>query len=478
MKCTKRFAALLLALVMTLALSIPALADEGAGSITIDNAVVGQTYNAYQLLYLESYNSTSGAYAYKANSAWAAFIASEAIKDVYLKTDDQGYVTWVTGADAAAFAKLAQVEAAKMTAADATATATTTEVKFENLKLGYYLVDSTLGTLCSLDTTNPSVTIQEKNTAPTVDKTVQEDSKIGESDEWGEENDADIGQTVNFKTIVHTKKGAIGYVLHDVMSAGLTLDQNSIVVKVGETTLTKDTDYTVSFENEDNCTFEITFKQTYLDTITADTDIVVTYSAVLNENAVIYDGANTNKTKLNYGDESKFDTEWDETKTYTYKFDLVKTKSDDKVLNGATFKLYDAETGGNEIALVKESDGSYRVATATEKAAESFTAATIEAGKVTIKGLDGGTTYYLEEVTAPAGYNKLASRVPVEIESSNLDATIETDTWTVGGVKVVNQSGTELPSTGGMGTTVLYVLGAALVLCAGVLLVTRRRMSR
>ena len=146
-------------------------------------------------------------------------------------------------------------------------------------------------------------------------------------------------------------------------------------------------------------------------------------------------------------------------------------------MNGAEFKLYDAKTEGNEIALIDEGNGVYRVATAAEKAAEGFVSATIKAGKVTIKGLDSGT-YYLEETKAPAGYNVLAERVEVKIDHANLTATVEGDTYVSGGVQVINKTGAELPSTGGIGTTIFYVVGGLLVVAAGVLLVTRKRMSK
>lgn len=468
MKHMKKFASVLLALVMVLAMSITTFAAGETGSITIDNAVVGQTYTIYEILKLESYNKDSGAYAYKAADTWSDFINSEGIKDVYVSVDNQGYVTWREGANSAEFAKLAQKYANDNGLRNqGTIEATSTTVTFSNLELGYYLVDSSLGTLCSLDTTNPDVIIKEKNEAPTIDKTVEEDS----TGNYGDENDADIGQTVNFKTIVHAKKGAQNYVVHDKMSQGLTLDENSIAV----VNATKDSDYTVEFNTTDSCTFEISFTQSYLDKITEDTDIIITYSAVLNENAVISTDANTNDAKLDYGDSNS--TEWDQTKTYTYKFELVKTDKDNKVITGAKFELYDAKTGGNKIALVKEENGTYRVATNDEKEAEDFTSAVIEAGQVTIKGLDGDTSYYLEETEAPAGYNKLAERFEVQIQKTNLDATVTSGIWSEGGAHVINQSGSELPSTGGMGTTIFYVLGGILVLGAAVLLITRRRMS-
>ena len=483
MKQARKLASLLLALVMVFALATTAFAtQEGTltgGSITINDAVPGQTYKAYQILHLESYDTDAGTYAYKANSAWKDWLRTQAS---FVSIDAQGYVTWVESADVAAFAKLAQVEAAKM-AADATATAPadSTTVSFTELKLGYYLVDTTLGTLCSLNTTKPSVVMEEKNEIPVPEKTVKEDS----NDNYGESNTAQIGDTVDFKTVIHAKKGAQNYELHDQMEDGLTLNQNSITVKVGETALTQDTDYTVAFNvpcKDKNgadaiCDFEITFTQTYLDRITTNTDIVVTYTAVLNENAEIADATNDNETMLDYGDNSH--SEWDVTTTKTFMFDIIKTDSNKKVLNGAKFELYDAQTEGNKIALVKGTDGVYHVATDAEKSADGFTSAVIEAGKATVKGLDANTIYWLEETEAPAGYNKLASRVRVEIEEANLTTTMTGDTWATGngGVQITNQAGTELPSTGGMGTTIFYVLGSILAVGAIVLLVTKKRMS-
>ena len=470
MKRTKRIASVLLALVMALSLITTAFAAGETGSITIDNAVVGQTYTIYQILDLESYNKDSGAYAYKATAAWRDFINSAAIKDVYVKVDAQGYVTWDKKADVAAFAKLAQEYAAKNSIGNqGTKKANSTTVEFTDLDLGYYLVDSTLGTICSLDTTNPSVTIKEKNAAPTVDKQVQENS----DGTWGDTNDANIGDTVNFKTTINVVDGQPkNYVLHDKMSNGLTFDAGSVEVKIGDRTLTPGSDYTLIANPKDGCTFEIEFKENVLK---PNDVVIVTYSATLNEKAVIYPEPNTNETKLVYGEGSE--TTWDETKTFTYQFDLVKTKTDNTVLNGAEFKLYDAKTEGNEIALIDEGNGVYRVATAAEKAAEGFVSATIKAGKVTIKGLDSGT-YYLEETKAPAGYNVLAERVEVKIDHANLTATVEGDTYVSGGVQVINQTGAELPSTGGIGTPIFYVVGGLLVVAAGVLLVTRKRMSK
>ena len=461
----KKIISVLLALVMTLALSVSALAA-GEGSITVDNAVNGKTYTIYRIFDLNSHSEDYKAINYKVSEKWKGFFEANAEGLKYVDIDGQGYVTWKKNASAADFA----AEAIKFAKAnsivnDGDAVAANGKVEFKNLTLGYYLVQSDLGALCSLDTTMPNVTIEEKNGVPTVDK------KVKEGEAWGKTNDANIGDTVNFQTTINVIDGQPkNYVLHDKMSAGLTFDASSVKVTVNGAAFAAENYILVTTGLTDGCTFEIRFTD---GTLKANDVVKVTYSAILNEKAVIAGVGNPNETQLTYGNNAH--TEWDKTTTYTYKFDLVKTKADNTLLTGAEFKLYDAKTGGNEIALVKEADGTYRVATGAEKNAEGFQSATIEAGSVTIKGLDSGT-YYLEEIKAPAGYNVLAERVEVKIDGANLDATMNGDSWSSGGVHVINQSGTELPSTGGMGTTIFYVLGGVLMAGAFVLLVVRKRM--
>lgn len=464
MRKMKKLASLMLALVMVFSMAMTVTAAKGTntddGKITIDNAVKGQTYTIYEILKLESYDTDKSAYSYKATDDWVTFINGDDIKGTYVEVDAQGYVTWKTGASASDFAALAKTYAKGLSSNQGQKEATTGTVEFTGLNLGYYLVDSTLGTVCSLDTTNPTVVIKEKNGQPTVDKKVQENS----NNTWGAKNDASIGDTVNYETTINAVDGdPTNYVLHDKMSEGLTFDPSSVKVTVNG--VNAETGWTLTTESlTDGCTFEISLAD-----VNPNDVIVVTYSAVLNDKAVIYENKNTNDTWLSYGNESKKETEKAHTDTYTYKFDLVKTDSSNEVLEGAEFKLYDSQTGGTEIKLVKESEGVYRV--------DASGSAVIEAGRVTIKGLDSGT-YWLEETKAPEGFNKLAERVEVKIEGANLDATVNGDTWTEGGVHVINKTGTELPSTGGMGTTVFYVLGSILVIGAAVLLITRRRMSK
>ena len=489
MKHARKLASLLLALVMVFALATTAFAEGETGSITINDAVVGQTYTIYQILDLESYNTSANAYAYKATTAWNSFINSEAIKGTYVEVDAQGYVTWKDGTDAAAFAKLAQKYAKdKSIANQGTVTATTTTVSFTGLDLGYYLVDTTLGTLCSLDTTNPDVVMEEKNEVPTNVKTVEEDS----TGNYGEKNDADIGQTVNFKSTITAQPGAENYVFHDKMSDGLTLDKASIKVDNVAVTDAQGNDvsgdnYTVSYpsgEGADGCTFEIAFAQSYLDTVKSATTITVTYSATLNENAKVGIEGNPNESKLSYGEINETTgkpgstTPPSTTTTYTWDVDVFKYTMDgetEKALAGATFTLSKKADGTSPIALVSEGNNVYRVA----KTGETGTVTEITTdttGKFTIKGLDADT-YYLTETAAPAGYNKLAGPVTIVIgENGVVNGTTEAPQG-VDKVKVLNQSGAELPSTGGMGTTIFYVLGSILVVGAVVLLVTKKRMS-
>lgn len=475
MKLFKKLAGMLLAMIMVLSMSTVAFAAQGtndnSGSITINNAEEGHIYNAYQILVLESYNTEAKAYSYKANSDWADWLITQT---QYVSIDDQGYVTWVKDADPAAFAKaaLAHAEEANIDPV-ATKTADGTTVKFEKLNLGYYLVDTTLGTLCSLDTAVSDVEMFEKNEQPPVKKEVKEDS----TGNWGDENTAEIGQTVEFRSTIGAKPGAQGYVLHDVMSAGLTLDPDSIEatgLKKGQDANSGDY-HVVTTGLSDGCTFEVVFHQSYLDTITTNTDIVVTYSAVVNENAQVSPSANPNKTTLKYGEDSEFETVPSETKTYTFKVDVVKTDDKNKVLDDAQFKLYDAKTGGNEIALVKVSDGVYRLAKDGETGVEYITTVN---GQLEIKGFDANTNYYLEETKAPDGYNKLAERVEIAVKEANLEASVSNDTWQSGGVHIVNKAGDLLPTTGGMGTTILYIIGGVLVIGAGAVLIIRRRTRK
>lgn len=505
MKIIKKIAAIMLSVMMVLGMCSVVGAEENTtsgtsaptGSITINNAAPGETYNIYRILDLESYSG--GNYAYKlrtdtvsgSTKSWSDFIQSTEIKGKYVTLDGE-YVTWKEGASVEKFAKAALAYAKDSTTKidpDETKTLSNSEASatFSDLPLGYYLVETSMGTVLALNTTNPNQAISEKNTAPTVEKEVSNAS----DGTYGDTSTASIGDPVYFKTTIHAKKGAQNYVLHDTMSEGLTFDKKSIEVKKDTTTkLNTPSDYKLVTDSmSDNCTFEIEFTGEFCKSITADTDIIVTYSATLNEKAAIGSTTgNTNTTQLSYGGNSK--TTEDKTTTYTFevpvfKFTMPKDASAGKKgLANAEFTLSTNVNGTSPINLVditpttSTTDKTYRVETGTASTGTTTTTTVItpKSGKFTIKGLAAGT-YYLTETKQPDGYNKLKDPVKIEIKK---DGTITVGTETITSenpVKVENKTGSMLPSTGGMGTTLFYIFGAILVVGSGVVLITKKRMK-
>ena len=486
MKLSRKILSLVLALVMVMGLAATAFAEEGEGattkgSITIENALKGETYNAYQILDLESYDPVKEIYAYKANSAWEEWL-KEKPQQAYVSVDPQGYVTWVKDADPADFAKAAKGQLSNKTPGGSVTATENGSATIPNLKLGYYLVDSTVGALCELNTTKPDVKITDKNTAPNIKKEVQEDS----DEKWGDVNDADIDQTVKFRSTVSAKHGARKYVVHDKMDAALKFDSVTSIM-AGGATLTEgpEKDYTVvTTDLTDGCTFHIVFAETYLNSIAANTDIVINYTAKLTSSAVAGTGY-VNDTWLDYGDNQH--TEHDRTTTYTWKLPIYKYHMNGEnktALPGAEFILYKgSEEMNREYAQV--ADGKLTGWTTTKT--EATRLVSDDAGRIEVEGLDADT-YYLEETKAPRGYNKLVAPIKVTVDNSG-NVKYATKTTADGeygadvsadaslGIKVLNQSGTELPSTGGIGTTIFYVLGSILVIGAVVLLITKKRMS-
>lgn len=472
-KTFKKLFAALLAAALVLAMAVPAFAVTNTGtngSITIDNAVSGETYTIYRMFTLDSYDADSKTYSYTVESAWENFFQTGAGKDYITLTN--GHPTWTEGADAAAFAKaaLAWAKTNNIGHTDQTS-ATSTNVTFSNLKLGYYLVDSSLGALCSLNTTNPNAKIEEKNGQPTIEK------KVKNGDTWDTTNDAKIGDTVEFKITIHVKAGAKNYVVTDTMDAGLSFSSGSI--QVDGVALNDNNAKLTLKQKEGDPTFTLAFNDSYV-AGKVDETIVVTYTATLNKDAVV--AGNKNSATLHYGNKQTVNKE---TTTYTHEFDLVKvdgTANEDgthTLLNGAKFKLYETKTSDTALRFVKNADGSYRVALDTENG-ENVTDTIVVNGKVHISGLDK-VNYWLDETLAPDGYNKLTERQEVKLSEGSQNATLETGatTWAEGngGVVVENNAGTVLPSTGGMGTTLFYVIGGGLMVAAVVLLVTKKRME-
>lgn len=457
----KKFFAVLMALVLVLSMGAVALAA-GTGSITITNAVAGEDYTIYKMFDFEPLAGDTTKGRYTAVAAWEGFLTD----NEYLELDtDAGTIKWkgeetdVRKAElakaAVAYAKAKGISGTKITAAGTT-------VEFTGLDLGYYAVDTSLGAICSLTNTNSTVTVIEKNGQPTVEKKILEDGKPVDA------NNVAIGDTVNYQATITAGKGTVNYVLHDTMSAGLTFNASSVVVKKGEATLTAGTDYTLITDCEDDCTFEIDLSSAYEETLKEGDKIVVTYTATLDTDAVVGNTGNPNTITLTYG--NKQETEEDVVITYTTKLVIDKIDGDTKLpLEGAGFTLYkDSVADENKIGDEL-------------KTGSTFTWTGLEAGK-----------YILVETTVPAGYNGVknieftitctepetvaAATDKATWESSKPTEIILQDDGTFKG-KIENKTGSLLPETGGIGTTIFYVVGLALMLGAAILLITKKRMT-
>lgn len=466
-KTFKKLFAALLAAALVLAMAVPAFAVTNAtkGSITISNTVKDETYTIYRMFKLDSYNAESNTYSYTVESDWEGFFKTGAGGN-YITLDGQNHPTW-TAADendsttVAAFAKAALAWAKQKGIQSAgTQEGNGSSITFSNLDLGYYLVDSSLGALCGLNTTNPDATIKEKNEKPEIKKEVQ--TSAGD---WGSENNAKIGDIVEYKVEIKVADGAQKYTVTDTMSKGLTFNNSSLKVTANDAVTT---DYTLTSTTNG---FTLVLPETYVSTLTKGTTIIVTYNATLNKDAVIDGDGNANEVKLSYGNHQN--TVPSKVTTKSYQFDLVKVDgTTNKLLDGAEFELADGET---KLSFVKDTAGNYRVATAGEDGAT--TTITVKGGKVNIYGL-AGKTYTLTETKAPDGYNKLVTPETVNLaDGSKTHATIVDSVYKDGGVVVENHAGTVLPSTGGMGTTLFYVIGGGLMVAAVVLLVTKKRME-
>lgn len=423
------------------------------GSIEINRTKTNYdtVYNAYRILDL-SYDATNKSYAYTLNSTWKNFFTIGDGKD-YVNIDRE-YVTIKSGADAAELAKKALAYAK---ANNINVEKTTTIAKGESqatitgLELGYYLVDSSLGALCHLSSTDLKATINEKNAEPSIEKTATTPV----------EGTAKIGDKVDYKIVVNVAAGSQKYVVTDKMTAGLTFN-NDINIKYLNAEGNEVTGLTGAATNttaSTNYTFKIDFSNVNLANVAK---IEITYSATINENAVDNNCSQNNEANLSFGNNSNTTSSTKIITTYEAKF--VKVSDKGVKLTGAKFRLYDALTGGNEIKVVKVNEGVYRVATA-EEIEDNKAVEFIVGGKVTIKGLAKDTSYYLEETKAPDGYTKLAKRHEIKAGTNEVSM-------------VVNTSGVALPTTGGIGTTLFVLVGTIMVLSLGTVLVSKYRMTK
>ena len=341
----KKLFAVLLALTLVLSMGTMALAADG--KITITNAIDGADYEIYKMLSFEPSNTAGDKGVYTIVAGWEGFFAAAPATDYFTVTDNNGKTTVALKKDVTAvdqtLAKAAIAYAEKNTiAATKTATASGATVEFTALELGYYAIDTSLGTMCALTNTNSTFTATEKNEKPDIDKFVQEDSEMNQADEgWGKVNDADIDQVVNYKSTITVGYGATNYVMHDTMEAGLTFNNDVTVVASDGST----PDFEVKTGLTDGCTFEVVFDNDYIADLEKGTTLTVYYSATLNENAKIVDDGNDNTVYLSYGEDSTWETNEHKTTTYTWKFDVFKHNSENTGLAGAKFELRLTENG-------------------------------------------------------------------------------------------------------------------------------------
>lgn len=514
MKRARKLVAFLLATLMVMSMSMGVLAEAEKCTITITEGADGSVYAGYKLLDV-TVGTTAGdekTYAYTVNDTYL-----DVLKSVTNQTTEEKIIEYIEDlrddevgmrdfADAvyAAITEGSLPADIKTTDNDNTTDADESATKniFENVDQGYYLIaetqtgsDADTFSLVMLNTAGQSeVAIETKEDVPTVTK------KISEGNATADYTSAAVGDTISFEITgtVSSKYAdyeSYYYCFMDTLSPGLTLNQDSIKIYVDGNVGQDITDQFNWEKTENSFTAKSNLKEIASPTITAGSTIVVKYTATLNEGAVSTEEGNKNTVVLEYENDpyhadddgdtdpktpnkptTPGETPEDVNVVFTYDVVVKKVDGSSAALNGAGFKLYKKD-GESWIALGEEQKGE-------------------DISTFTFEGLDADVLYKLEESTVPAGYNKADDIIfkivpsfteadPVELESVSIqdenstaiNTFNTTDTLGTATVNVQNLTGSILPSTGGMGTTIFYIVGGVLVLVAVVLLVTRKRMK-
>lgn len=553
MKHARKLAGILLAMVMALALALPAFAEDPTYTITIKNATDGHIYEAYQIFKgnLTTEGEGESQQFILSDIDWGTGVSDTNISFTYTEGEDS-----VTVSTAADIAKALQggkidVNAFLNTISGKLSTTCKTSGNTDNyqynktdetytiseLPAGYYLVKDTDSVTVPDAATKyilqvvGDTTVKVKSAVPTVEKKVKENNKqvTGNTDDrikdytldegYNDVADYNIGDSVPFQLIGtlperYDDYTTYKYVFHDTLSAGLTYngDVTVSVVNIDNDGNKNKTDVTSSFEigNEEKTVdgkkvTQLTISCANLKTInkvTKSSYILVEYTATLNTNAIVGLPGNPNEVYLqfsnnpNQGHEGEIGTTpKDEVIVFTYKLDVTKVDGENE-----TTKLKDAEfvlMDSTKRKYAKIENGKFAGWANTE--AEGTTLTSNDEGLFSVTGLDDGT-YYLKETKAPDGYNLLKNPVEVKITATTAnnqtwsgtasdalteinvkvdDGTPEVGTVADGKVNITieNNKGSTLPSTGGIGTTIFYVVGSILVLAAVVLLITKKRMS-
>lgn len=493
MKAMKKLASLLLALVMALALAVPAFAAGETYSITIANAAAGHTYEAYQIFAGDLSTNADGKKVLS-NIIWGNGVSDEgkaALGDAAAKAE-----SIKTEADAKAFA---QAVAPYLVQANAsTSSSQNSEGKYviSNLAAGYYLVKDQDNSLKDQDDFYTAyimevvgnVNAEPKGSAPSSEKKVKDvNDSTGDTTGWQDSADYDIGDNVPFQLKATLPENYADYkayklTFHDKQSEGLTFNADSVKVYVDGNEIT--TGYAVKTTDlSDGCTFEVVFADLkQIDAVKAVSEITVEYTAELNDKAVAGNTGNSNSMHITYSNNPNDEqggeggkTPEDITIVFTYQLIVDKTDGNNP-LTGAGFTLYKKNSNGDYIAVGTEIKG------------EDIT-------RFTWSGLDDGD-YKLVETTTPTGYNTMEDiffTIKAVHDGTGTDSKLTSLNGNVEGNKltftsdvskgslstaVVNKAGSTLPSTGGIGTTIFYVVGSVLVIGAAVVLITRKRMGK
>lgn len=497
-KAMKKLMAALLAVAMVCAMAIPAFAD---GSSSTSTAAVikytitapknGHTYEIYQI-FTGDYDALQPSML--TNIKWGkngTGTAGEAVEQTVLD----------------ALSKVASYtsDRDKLDVIDKYVTLTNPVETITNggsveVVGGYYLIKDKDGSVPSSETYTPyivsvvgNVTIEPKsNEVPKFTKKLKDtNDTTGVITGWQDSADYDIGDKIPFRLQGTVSKDydsykTYYYAFHDVEETGLTFDSSSVKVFVGDevngTEIT--TGYTVVTNKADGCTFEIVFDDLKKVTgVTANSIITVTYESTLNTDAVLGEHGNVNTAKLEYsnnpGGNGTGETPWDNVIVFTYKVVVNKVDQDNNPLEGAQFTLTKKLKDGTDVVVPMDVN-----TTLTQ---------------FTWSGLDDGD-YTLTETVTPAHYNTISPitftvNAAHQIEWDSISTRDDVLTSLTGEKKVgeitfkvdkkagslttdvVNNIGTILPGTGGIGTTIFYVIGGGLMVAAAILLITKKRME-
>ena len=515
MKHIKKLASLLLALVMVFALATTAFAEETTYSITINNSTAGHTYEAYQIFTGDLHKGVLSNIVWGSGVSEAGKTALQNKYDTAEAKSAAGVAEALTTANAEQFAKDV---ASYLTSTKVTSTydASSKSYTISGLAAGYYLVKDQDGSLTGdadayteyIIKVVSDTTATPKSSVPTVEKKVKDtNDSTGVTSDWQDSADYDIGDSIPFQLKATLADNVSSYttykvVFHDTLSKGLTYNNDAKVYIGG----TETNGFAVTATVNADGTTTLTVSCDDVKALGAGNSSVITveYTAKLNENAVLGSAGNPNEVYLEYsnnpnkseeGNNETGETPKDVVIVFTYKTIINKVDSENKPLTGAAFKLE---------KLIKGKDGAAGTWTTVKEFTVDETTTSF-----TFSGLDDGQ-YKLTETKTPVGYNTIdpiyfvieathdeTADAPTlktlnayltdangnkqtemkDGESVNID--LGTVDLTAGSITttVVNKSGSKLPSTGGIGTTIFYVLGGVLVLAAVVLLVTKKRMS-